>query len=138
LNILESALQNSNKDNKVKYGLSEKRRRKGIKSMGQIPWLKRKRYLLLRSFIAQFSDFMVLILLASTLISAFMGELTEAITIVSIVILNALMGFVQEYRTEKTLEAFKKPGGAVAKVVRDGKTVEIPAEKVVPGDLCGA
>jgi len=45
---------------------------------------------------------MVLILLASTLISAFMGELTEAITIVSIVILNALMGFVQEYRTEKS------------------------------------
>jgi len=76
-----------------------------------------------------------LILLASTLISAFMGELTEAITIVSIVILNALMGFVQEYRTEKTLEALKSLAAPVAKVVRDGKTVEIPAEKVVPGDL---
>ncbi|WP_265446509.1 calcium-translocating P-type ATPase, SERCA-type [Acetivibrio straminisolvens] len=135
MSILESALQDANKDNRVKYGLSEKEAEKKYKKYGPNVLAEKKKISPFKILIAQFSDFMVLILLASTLVSAFMGELTEAITIVSIVILNALMGFIQEYRTEKTMEALKGLAAPAAKVVRDGRTVEIPAERVVPGDL---
>ncbi|HHV28469.1 calcium-translocating P-type ATPase, SERCA-type [Acetivibrio mesophilus] len=135
MSILESALQNINKDNRVKYGLSEKEAEKRYKTYGPNTLEEKKKISPFKILIAQFSDFMVLILLASTLISAFMGELLEAVTIVSIVIINALMGFIQEYRTERTMEALKGLSAPIAKVIRDGKTVEIPAEKIVPGDL---
>ena len=71
----------------------------------------------------------------STVISAFMGEMTEAVTIIAIVILNAVLGFVQEYRTEKTMEALKSLAAPAAKVIRSGKQLSIPAEEVVPGDI---
>lgn len=135
MSILESALQNINKDSRVKYGLSEKEAEKKYKKYGPNALTEKKKISPVKILIAQFSDFMVLILLASTLVSAFMGELTEAITIVTIVIINALMGFIQEYRTERTMEALKGLAAPMAKVVRDGNTVEIPAERIVPGDL---
>ena len=59
-------------------------------------------------FFSQFKDLLILILLASTGISVLMGEMTEAITIVIIVLLNAILGFLQEYRTEQALEAMKQ------------------------------
>jgi len=86
-------------------------------------------------FAAQFKDVLVLILLASTVISVAMGEYVEAITIIAIVFLNAVVGFIQEYRTEKTLEALKKMAAPTAKVIRDGAAVDVPAEEVVPGDV---
>jgi Ca2+-transporting ATPase len=78
---------------------------------------------------------MVLILLVSTVISAFMGEVTEAVTIIAIVVLNAILGFVQEFRTEKTMEALKSLAAPVAKVLRSGKATLVPAEQIVPGDV---
>ncbi len=89
----------------------------------------------LRIFFSQFRDAMVLILLAATGISALLGEWTDAITIVVIVILNAILGFVQEYRTEKTLEALRNMTAPTAKVWRDGTLQELPAEELVPGDV---
>ena len=86
-------------------------------------------------FAAQFKDVLVLILLASTIISVVMGEYVEAITIIAIVFLNAVVGFIQEYRTEKTLEALKKLASPTAKVIRDGVVSDISAEDVVPGDV---
>src|SRR5690606_28443342 len=68
-------------------------------------------------------------------VSIFMGEMTEAVTIMVIVVINAVLGFVQEYRTEKTMEALKELAAPTAKVMRDGKPVEIAAEEIVPGDL---
>ena len=64
-----------------------------------------------------------------------MGEAVEALTIVVIVLVNALLGFLQEYKTEKTLEALKNMAAPTAKVIRDGNEMEIPAVDVVPGDL---
>ena len=60
-------------------------------------------------FFSQFKDVMILILAAATLISVLMGQGAEAVTIIAIVLLNAVMGFLQEYRTEQTLEALKEP-----------------------------
>lgn len=86
-------------------------------------------------FFSQFKDAMVLILIAATGISALLGEWTDAITIIVIVILNAVLGFIQEYRTEKTLEALRNMTAPSAKVWRDDKLQEIPAEQLVNGDL---
>ena len=86
-------------------------------------------------FLSQFKDAMVLILLAATGISALLGEWTDAVTIIIIVILNAILGFVQEYRTEKTLEALRNMTAPTAKVWRDDVLQERPAEELVPGDL---
>ncbi|MDD3192253.1 MAG: cation-translocating P-type ATPase [Oscillospiraceae bacterium] len=86
-------------------------------------------------FAGQFKDFMVMILLGATVVSVLMGEAVEALTIVLIVLVNAVLGFLQEYRTEKTLEALKNMAAPTAKVVRDNREIEIPAAEVVPGDL---
>lgn len=89
----------------------------------------------IRIFFSQFKDAMVLILLAATVISALLGEWTDAITIVVIVLLNAILGFIQEYRTEKTLEALRNMTAPTAKVWRDDKLQELPADLLVPGDI---
>lgn len=88
-----------------------------------------------RIFLSQFRDAMVLILLAATGISALLGEWTDAVTIIVIVLLNAILGFVQEYRTEKTLEALRDMTAPTARVWRDGTLQELPAEQLVPGDV---
>ncbi len=88
----------------------------------------------LRIFFGQFKDAMVLILLAATGISALLGEWTDAVTIIVIVLLNAILGFVQEYKTEKTLEALRNMTAPTARVYRDGRLQEIPASRLVPGD----
>ena len=88
----------------------------------------------IRIFLFQFQDLMTLILLCSTVISVAMGETTEAITIVAIVILNAMMGFFQEYRTERTLEKLNALAAPTAQVIRDGKVIDIPASEVTIGD----
>lgn len=89
----------------------------------------------LQIFLNQFQDFMVMILLAATLISALMGEFADALTITIIVILNAVLGFIQEYRTEQSLEALKKLTAPVAKVLRDGEQKEIEASQIVIDDI---
>ena len=83
----------------------------------------------------QFTDFMVLVLLAATAISMIMGEVTEAMTVLAIVFINAFLGFYQELHTEKTMEALEKLAAPKAKVFRDNELREIQAEEIVPGDL---
>ena len=89
----------------------------------------------LRIFISQFTDIMVLILLAAAVISWLLGETADAVTIAVIVILNAVLGFVQEYRTEQTLLALRSLTAPAAQVRRNGKLMTIPAESLVPGDI---
>ncbi|WP_243236881.1 cation-translocating P-type ATPase [Heliobacterium chlorum] len=88
-----------------------------------------------KKFFAQFQDFMILVLLAATAISAFLGEIVDAVTILLIVALNAVLGFVQEFRAEQSLEALKKLTAPEARVIRDGQEVRIRADEVVPGDM---
>ncbi len=89
----------------------------------------------LKIFLGQFRDFMVLILLAATVVSFFLGEVYDAVTIIVIVLINAVLGFVQEYKTEKTLLALKSMTAPAAKAYRDGRLAEIPAADLVPGDV---
>jgi Ca2+-transporting ATPase len=116
-------------------GLSEKEARKNLQEYGLNILSEKKKTSAISILLSQFNDYMVLILLACTAISAFMGEMIEAYTIIAIVILNASLGFIQEFRTEKTLVALKELSAPVARVLRDGKKKEIPAEEVVPGDI---
>ncbi|HIZ55505.1 MAG TPA: cation-translocating P-type ATPase [Firmicutes bacterium] len=89
----------------------------------------------MKIFAGQFKDLLVLILLAATVISVFIGEYAEAVTIAVIVLANAVLGFIQEFRTERTLEALKRMAAPHARVYRDGKLCEIPAAELVCGDL---
>ena len=86
-------------------------------------------------FLNQFKDFMVLILLGATLLAAVLGEITDALTILVIVLLNAVLGLVQEYRAERSLEALQKLTAPRARVLREGQLQIVPAAGVVPGDL---
>ncbi len=86
-------------------------------------------------FICQFKDFLTLVLLAGTVISVLTGEYVEALTIAVIVLLNGVMSFVQEFRTEKTLDALRKMAAPKAKVWRDGELTALDAGELVPGDL---
>ncbi len=86
-------------------------------------------------FLNQFRDFMVLVLLGATLLAALLGEISDALTILVIVLLNAVLGLIQEHRAERSLEALKKLTAPQARVLRDGAVQELAAEAVVPGDL---
>ena len=86
-------------------------------------------------FFGQFKDILIMILLVSTIISVFLGEIYDAITIILIVMLNAILGFIQEFRTERTLEALKNMTAPTAKVYRNDILTEIPASEIVPDDI---
>jgi len=86
-------------------------------------------------FAGQFKDAMVIILLFATAVSVALGEYLDASAIIIVVVLNAVLGFIQEYRAEKTLETLKKLSAPTANVFRDGKLITLPAEKLVRGDI---
>ena len=85
--------------------------------------------------LAQFKDVMIVILLAAAVISGIMGDLTDSIVILIIVVLNAVIGFLQEYRAEKAMEALKQMSVTQARVMRDGNIATVPATGLVPGDI---
>jgi len=89
----------------------------------------------LRIFLSQFADFMIIVLGAAAVVSYLLGDATDAVVILSIVILNAVVGFIQEYRAERALAALKNMAAPVARVVRDGHLAEIPAGSLVRGDI---
>jgi Ca2+-transporting ATPase len=103
------------------YGPNELVER-GIKSRWQILW-------------EQLTDVMVLILIASGVVSAFVGELEDTIVIIAIVVLNSLLGMTQEYRAEQAIAALKRLAVPVVRVRRNGNVEEISARELVPGDV---
>ena len=83
----------------------------------------------------QFKNFLIILLLVATVLSLFLGETLDAIVIFAIVIASALLGFYQEYRAERAMEALKAMSSPTATVLRDGEEAEIPSAEVVPGDI---
>jgi Ca2+-transporting ATPase len=135
MSVIESKLSYANVDNILTSGLTDKEAKQKLEKHGPNVLAERKKISPLKILFEQFTDLMVIILIISTIISGFMGEMTEAITIVVIVVVNALLGFIQEYKTEKTMEALKSLAAPFAKVIRNDQQVSIPAEEIVPGDL---
>ena len=89
----------------------------------------------LAMFLDQFKDFMILVLIAAAVISGAIGEVLDTVIILAIVFLNAVMGFIQEHRAQKAMEALKKMAAPYAVVTRDGEANSVPASLLVPGDM---
>jgi Ca2+-transporting ATPase len=85
-------------------------------------------------FLKQFQDFMIIVLMAAAVISGIMGDVTDTVIILLIVVINAIIGFVQEYRAEKAVEALRNMAAPNATVIRDGNVKVIPAKDLVTGD----
>ncbi len=90
---------------------------------------------LFRRLMAQFSDFLILILIAAAVISGALGEIIDAVVIGAIVLLNGITGLIQEGKAEEALKSLEKLSAPVAKVVRRGQVAVIPARDLVPGDV---
>jgi Ca2+-transporting ATPase len=88
-----------------------------------------------RLFLRQFSNIMILILVAAAAVSGIIGEWTDSIAIAVILLLNAVIGFVQEYRAERALAALQAIATPTAQVIREGSPATVPAEELVPGDI---
>ncbi|MDD2421837.1 MAG: cation-translocating P-type ATPase [Heliobacteriaceae bacterium] len=116
-------------------GLSHQAARQRLMNYGYNVLRSKARVPLWLRFLAQFKDFMILVLLAATGVSLLLGEIADAVTILAIVFLNAVLGFIQEYRAERSLEALKKLAAPEARVLRDNSEQRIPAEEIVPGDV---
>ncbi|WP_242144505.1 MULTISPECIES: calcium-translocating P-type ATPase, SERCA-type [unclassified Bacillus cereus group] len=119
----------------VKTGLSEQEAEGRLKKFGPNELQEAKRPSALLVFLAQFKDFMVLVLFGATIISAFLGEYIDSIAIVAIVILNGILGFFQERKAEKSLEALKELAAPQVTVLRNGKWIKAPSKALVLGDI---
>jgi Ca2+-transporting ATPase len=112
-------------------GLSEAEARRRLEHYGPNDIKETKKRTPLGMLLDQFKDFMIIVLIAAAVISGFIGELTDTIAIIVIVILNAIIGFVQEYRAQKALEALKQMAAPTATVRRDGKVRDLPVLEIV-------
>jgi Ca2+-transporting ATPase len=86
-------------------------------------------------FLSQFEDFIIWVLIGAALVSGFLQEWVDAIAIIAIVVLNAILGFIQEHKAEKSLAALKKMASPTSKVIRNGQRAVISSFEMVPGDL---
>ncbi|MBN1494385.1 cation-transporting P-type ATPase [Candidatus Peregrinibacteria bacterium] len=116
-------------------GLTQKEAEIRLKKYGLNELKVKKPTPLWLSFLQEFTDLMVLILIGAAIIAGIAGETNDAIVILVIVFINAIIGFVQKFKAEKAIEALKKLVAPLAKVIRDGKEMQIDAKLLVPGDL---
>lgn len=119
----------------VEKGLDEREVAERLNKYGYNVIEEVKKKSLIQIFLSQFKSFLVMILLVATAISLILGEFKDAIVIFIIVFLMAILGFIQEYRAEKTVEALKKLTAPKAKVIRRGIVKIIEAQNIVPGDI---
>lgn len=90
---------------------------------------------MLQVFVEQFADLLVVILVIAAIISAMTGGIEGTIVIIAVLILNAILGTVQHFKAEKSLESLKAMSAPNARIIRDGEKLEIPAVQLVPGDI---
>ncbi|MBW3015293.1 calcium-translocating P-type ATPase, SERCA-type [Candidatus Woesearchaeota archaeon] len=134
--------------NSSAQGLTSSEAKKRLRKYGLNAIKEERKISPIKIFINQFKSFIILILVIATIISIGLGyhdytlkggsiltHMTEAIAIGAILIVNAIMGFIQEYKAEKSIEALKKLTSLKAKIIRNGKEQEIDASGIVPGDI---
>ncbi len=95
----------------------------------------KKKKTVFQMLLHQLTDFMILILIAAAVISGILGDVTDTVVILAIIVINAVVGFIQEYRAEKAMDALKQMAATNARILRDGKVIDIPASDIVPGDV---
>ncbi len=124
-----------------KEGLVEEEVKKRQEKDGKNRLQEKKKDSFLIKFLKQFNDFMIIILIIASIVSAFVSKMqgendyVDSIIIIGIVVFNALMGVIQEAKAEKAIEALKQMTPQIAKVIRNGKKLEINAEELVKGDI---
>ncbi len=125
----------------IKSGLAEDEILKRRNKYGVNKLKEKKKESIVIKFIKQFNDFMIIILIIASIISAITSYIQgendyfDSIIIIAIVVLNAIMGLVQEEKAEKSIESLKKLTPQIAKTIRNGGTKEVNAEELVPGDI---
>jgi Ca2+-transporting ATPase len=122
-------------EREIEGGLTQVEAERRLKKYGPNAIEKKNGISPVKIFLSQFNDFITWILIVATVISGFMGEKADAITILIIVIMNAILGFVQEFKTERSLETLKELASPTSKVLRDGKIRIINAQELVIGDV---
>ena len=133
IKTIEEVLKELNSDPITGLSQDETELRKEKFGLNQL--ISKKPKTILAMFLAQLNDILIYILLAAAVISALLGETSDAIIIGVVIIINATVGIVQESKAEKALDALKKLSTPKAVVKRDGELKEIPSEEVVPGDI---
>ncbi len=125
----------------IEFGLNEKQVKDKQNRFGLNKLEEKKKESIVIKFIKQFNDFMIIILIIASIISAVVARLEgsndyfDSIIIIAIVVFNAIMGLVQEAKAEKSLEALKKMTAPTCRVKRNGKISTIKSEQIVPGDI---
>lgn len=116
-------------------GLTTREAEKRIQTYGYNELKHKKNKSAILIFLSQFNDFIVWVLIVATLISGIMGDKADAVTILIIVFVNAILGFVQEFKTEKSLEALQELAAPTCKVIRDGSLKVITSRELTLGDV---
>ncbi|MGB9832770.1 MAG: cation-translocating P-type ATPase, partial [Caldisericum exile] len=119
----------------IESGLTTQEAEEKLKQFGKNELPEGRKETLLQKFINQFKNFLIIILIFASIISAFFGEFVDSIVILAIVILNAILGVIQEQRAENALEKVKKLTSPTSTVLRDGKITKIPSNEIVPSDI---
>ena len=116
-------------------GLTDEQVRRSREKCGWNELAEGKKKSILQIFFEQYKDFLVLILIASAVISGMLGDVESAAVIVIVITINAILGTVQTVKAEQSLQSLKKLSGPEAKVLRDGVAVQLPARELVVGDV---
>ncbi|HII81259.1 MAG TPA: calcium-transporting P-type ATPase, PMR1-type [Methanosarcina sp.] len=116
-------------------GLSSGEAENRLEKYGKNELKEEEKISVVKLFLSQFKSFLILILIAAALVSAFLGELVDAFVILFTVFLAGVLGFVQEYRAEESIKLLKSLTSPEALVVRAGKEVKVPSSLLVPGDI---
>lgn len=119
----------------IQIGLKHEEAQSRLEKFGRNILEKRAGTSPLIMFFRQFLEPLVLLLIGAAIVSGLTGEITDAIVIGVILIFNSVLGFLQEYRAQRALEALREMSEPIARVIRDGEPVEVPADQIVPGDL---
>lgn len=129
----EEVLQNLNVD--VNVGLSQEEAKKRLNENGPNSFDEKKGKTKIQLFLSQLQDPMIYILMGAVVISAILKEFSDAFIIIAVILLNAVIGMIQEEKAEKSLEALRQLSSPMALVRRGGKAIEIPAKELVLGDI---
>lgn len=121
--------------NVSKSGLTEKQAKENLDKYGYNELTQKKRATVWEVFFSQFKDLLVIILIIAALISMATGDAESTLVIIAVITLNAVLGTVQHFKAEQSLDSLKALSSPTAKVIRDGKKIEIPSKEVVPGDI---